>query len=96
MGADLAVALPMPRSAASRRTIQRSRFGGIAERKLRRRQLTEDGNVEDQRAGLTLSCRWETVPPAGGASQIDPGCVKTRKLSENGASEANFFAPPSL
>ena len=23
-------------------------------------------------------------------------CVKTRKLSENGVSEANFFAPPSL
>ena len=51
--------------------LQRTRFESIAERKLRRRQLTEDGNVEDQRAGLTLSCRWETVPPAGGASQID-------------------------
>jgi hypothetical protein len=37
---------PRP-SAASRRTqLQRSRFESIAERKLRRRQLTEDGNVE--------------------------------------------------
>ena len=26
--------------------LQRTRFDGIAERKLRRRQLTEDGNVE--------------------------------------------------
>jgi hypothetical protein len=26
--------------------LQRTRFEGIAERKLRRRQLTEDGNVE--------------------------------------------------
>jgi hypothetical protein len=26
----------------------------------------------------------------------DPGCVKTRKLSENGASGANFFTSPSL
>jgi hypothetical protein len=26
----------------------------------------------DQRAGLALSRRWETVPPARGASQIDP------------------------
>src|SRR6516162_9796155 len=26
----------------------------------------------------------------------DPGCVETRKLSEDGVSEANFFASPSL
>ena len=26
----------------------------------------------DQRAGLALTRRWETVPPARGASQIDP------------------------
>jgi len=38
------------------------------------------------------------LPHGGGKSVIfaDPGCVKTRKLSENGASEANFFASPSL
>jgi hypothetical protein len=33
--------------------LQRTRFQTIAERKLRRRQLTEDGNVE-MRAGLAL------------------------------------------
>jgi hypothetical protein len=36
---------PPPRG-ASTRTISRTRFESIAERKLRRRQLTEDGNVE--------------------------------------------------
>jgi len=30
------------------------------------------------------------------AAGLDPDCVKTRKLSENGASGANFFALPSL
>src|SRR6516165_8255273 len=29
-------------------------------------------------------------------TRIAPDCVKTRKLSENGASGANFFVPPSL
>ena len=40
--------------------LQRTRFESIAERKLQRR------------AGLALADRWETVPTARGASQIDP------------------------
>jgi hypothetical protein len=31
-----------------------------------------------------------------GTAAVHPDCVKTRKLSENGASETNFCAPPSL
>jgi hypothetical protein len=41
----------------------------------------------------THCCR---LPTGYGWTAVDPGCVKTRKLSENGASEANFFASPSL
>jgi len=34
--------------------------------------------------------------PTVKSTAVGPGCVKTRKLSENGASDANFFASPSL
>jgi hypothetical protein len=37
---------PTPRSASRRTTFSSTLFESIAERKLRRRQLTEDGNVE--------------------------------------------------
>ena len=37
---------PTPRGASKPITSKRTRFESIAERKLRRRQLTEDGNVE--------------------------------------------------
>ena len=37
---------PTPSCASKRTTSQRTRFEGIAERKMRRRQLTEDGKVE--------------------------------------------------
>ena len=37
---------PTPEKHVEGYYIQRTRFEGIAERKLRRRQLTEDGNVE--------------------------------------------------
>ena len=40
--------------------------------------------MSDQRAGLALTRRRETVPPAGGASQIDRGCVKTLKSQQAG------------
>ena len=43
--------------------LQRIRFESIAERKLRRRQLTEDGNVKIS-GRPALSRRWETGPPA--------------------------------
>jgi hypothetical protein len=37
---------PTPERCIEAYYLQRTRFEGIAERKLRRRQLTEDGNVE--------------------------------------------------
>jgi hypothetical protein len=37
---------PTPERCVEAYYLQRARFEGIAERKLRRRQLTEDGNVE--------------------------------------------------
>jgi hypothetical protein len=37
---------PSPERCAEAYYLQRTRFEGIAERKLRQRQLTEDGNVE--------------------------------------------------
>jgi hypothetical protein len=37
---------PTPRCCAEAYYLQRTRFESIAERNLRRRQLTEDGNVE--------------------------------------------------
>jgi hypothetical protein len=37
---------PTPERRVEAYYLQRTRFEGIAERKLRRRQLTEDGNVE--------------------------------------------------
>ena len=43
---------PTPERCVEAYYLQRTRFESIAERKLRRRQLTEDGNVKDQRTGL--------------------------------------------
>jgi hypothetical protein len=37
---------PTPERCVEAYYLQRTRFEGIAERKLRRRQLTEDGNIE--------------------------------------------------
>jgi hypothetical protein len=37
---------PTPERCVEAYYLQRTRFEGVAERKLRRRQLTEDGNVE--------------------------------------------------
>src|SRR5215469_14134654 len=53
-------------------------------------------------AAGTRSCEGRLTTHCGrfphdtGGTAVDPSCVKTRKLSENGRSEANFFAPPSL
>jgi hypothetical protein len=48
---------PTPERCVEAYYLQRTRFESIAERKLRRRQLTEDGNVEisgrDVRGGAT-------------------------------------------
>ena len=62
---------PTPERCVEAYYLRRTRFEGIAERKLRRRQLTEDGNVE-------ISGRDLRTAPSGsgtgrrGASQIDP------------------------
>jgi hypothetical protein len=42
----LSLERPTPERCVEAYYLQRTRFEGIAERKLRRRQLTEDGNVE--------------------------------------------------
>ena len=46
--------------------------------------------------GLRINSTVGCVPPPIGMSQADPDRVKTRKLSENGAYGANFFALPGL
>jgi len=43
---------PTPESCVEAYYLPGTRFGGIAEGKLRRRQFTEDGNVEISRADL--------------------------------------------
>jgi len=43
---------PTPERCIKAYYLQRTRFEGIAERKIRRRQLTEDGNVEISGRGL--------------------------------------------
>ena len=43
---------PTPERCVEAYYLQRTRFESIAERKLRRRQLTEDGNVEISRRDL--------------------------------------------
>ena len=47
---------PTPERCVEAYYLQRTRFESIAERKLRRRQLTEDGNVEI--SGRTSACRY--------------------------------------
>ena len=62
---------PTPERCVEAYYLQRTRFESIAERKLRRRQLTEDGNVEIS-DGTCAEPQVETGPSARGASQIDP------------------------
>ena len=56
---------PTPERCVEAFYLQRTRFESIAERKLRRRQLTEDGNVEitgrDLREGSTAATRSAPV-----------------------------------
>ena len=51
---------PTPEGGVEAYYLQRTRFEGIAERKLRRRQLTEDGNVEI--SGRDLRSGSHTLP----------------------------------
>jgi hypothetical protein len=54
---------PTPERRVEAYYLQRTRFETIVERKVRGRQLSEDGNVEDKRAGLALMPE-QTMPPA--------------------------------
>ena len=54
---------PTPERCVEAYYLQRTRFESIAERKLRRRQLTEDGNVEISGRDL----RWMLTQDAGPA-----------------------------
>jgi hypothetical protein len=56
---------PTPERCVESYYLQRTRFESIAERKLRRRQLTEDGNVEISGRDLPTKDQVETVPIAG-------------------------------
>jgi Protein of unknown function (DUF1488) len=62
---------PTPERCVETYYLQRTRCESIAERKLRRRQLTEDGNVEISGRDLRKVTRWK--PGDGrGACQIVP------------------------
>jgi hypothetical protein len=56
---------PTPERCVEAYYLQRTRFESIAERKLHRRPVNRGWERGDQRARPALSCRWETVPPAG-------------------------------
>jgi hypothetical protein len=57
---------PTPERCIEAYYLQRTRFEGIAERKLRRRQLTEDGNVEIRGGTCARRSkpRFRASPPA--------------------------------
>jgi len=58
---------PTPERCIEAFHLQRTRFEMVAERKLRRRQLTEDGNVE-----ITGRDLREKTPPVGQGSLFGP------------------------
>jgi hypothetical protein len=58
---------PTPERCIEAYHLQRTRFEIIVERKLRRRQLTEDGNVE-----ITGRDLRERTPPLGQGSLFEP------------------------
>lgn len=64
---------PTPERCVEAYYLQRTRFESIAERKLRRRQLTEDRNVEISGPDR-VSPNWRAAKSLG-ASQIDPTAV---------------------
>jgi hypothetical protein len=62
---------PTPERCMEAFHLQRTRFEMIAERKLRRRQLTEDGNVE-----ITGRDLREKMPPVGKGSLFEPAVTR--------------------
>ena len=61
-----------PPSGASRRTISTDPVREHRRAEAAPAAVDRGRKCRDLRAGFALSRRWETVPPAGGASQIDP------------------------
>jgi Protein of unknown function (DUF1488) len=80
---------PTPERCVEAYYLQRTRFESIAERKLRRRQLTEDGNVEISGGDLRRAPGGNCAASRG-ASQIDPGCAKTRAFDLRVESSSQF------
>jgi hypothetical protein len=65
---------PTPERCLQTYYLQRTRFEGIAERKIRRRQLTRDGNVEitgrDLRKGSSATAEQTHASPLRDKSQV--------------------------
>jgi hypothetical protein len=65
---------PTPERCIETYYLQRTRFESIAERKIRRRQLTEDGNVEitgrDLRRGSSITAEQTSASPVPDKRQV--------------------------
>ena len=74
---------PTPERCVEAYYLQRTRFESIAERKLRRRQLTEDGNVEitgrDLRHHPTYARPSSYMQPPYEGSRVPIGCAGTER-----------------
>ena len=89
---------PTPERCVEAYHLQRTQFEKIADRKLRRRQLTEDGS---RSAGAICDrCQVGIVPTHEGVSQIDPGSRQGCPLLDtppHGSGRAQFEHPaPTL
>ena len=83
--------IPRVSSPSASRSAGHYNRAGVAACGYKAARPTTGGNGEGP---LTTHCCQFAHDP--GWTAVDPGCVKTRKLSENVASEAKFFASPSL
>ena len=70
---------PPPERCIEAYYLQRTRFESIAERKLRRRQLTEDGNAEISGARFAQSTRPKLCPPARSVSNRPRLCKNAQE-----------------
>jgi len=83
---------PTPERCVEAYYLQRTRFESIAERKLRRRQLTEDGNVEIT-TGLALSRRWRPGRQPGERLKSTHCCRFQRDKGWTAVDPLPTFAP---
>jgi hypothetical protein len=87
---------PTPERCIEASFLQRTRFESIAERKLRRHQLTEDGNIEISGRDL-VSPKWRAAKSLG-ASQIDPKATfmtSARGWSRGGKADVRTTQSPA-